>query len=314
MDGSIRGSGCLAPPADELRAGDSTPIRRLEVVPPRPGVHRRVGGRLREQPLGVVGLVLVLLVAGAAVAAGQITRYAPDALSGPPLGAPGRAHWFGTDDLGRDVFSRVIYGGRVSLTIGLLSVVTGCTLGTGLGLISGYVGGWLDLGAQRVVDALMAFPTLVLALAIVAALGINQRNVIVAIAIAMVPGVSRVIRGSVLSVREELYVEAARALGAQRRRIIGRYVLPNLVAPLTVLATAFFGTAIVTEAALSFVGLGTPPPTPSWGNMMSGSARTYITSAPWMAFCPGCALSMLVFGVNIVGDAIRDLLVPRVRA
>ena len=274
---------------------------------------RRVGAGIREQPLGLIGLGLVLLVVLAAVSARQITHYGPDALSGAPLTRPSHAHWFGTDDLGRDVFSRVIYGGRVSLVIGFLSVVIGCTAGTGLGLVSGYVTGWLDLTVQRVVDALMAFPTLVLALAIVAALGISQRNVIVAISIAMIPGVSRVIRGSVLAVREELYVEAARALGAQRRRIIGLYVLPNLMAPLIVISTAFFGTAIVTEAALSFVGLGTPPPTPSWGNMMSGSARTYITRAPWMAFCPGVVLSMLVFGINMVGDAVRDLLVPRVR-
>jgi peptide/nickel transport system permease protein len=294
------GSGALVEGTGDLRA--------------RPALHRRLSARAREQPLGLVGLALVLLVVGAAISAGQITRYGPDALSGPPLAAPSRAHWFGTDDFGRDVFSRVIYGARISLSIGVWSVVIGCTVGTGLGLISGYVGGWLDLTVQRGVDALMAFPTLVLALVIVAALGINRRNVILAISIAMIPGTARVIRGSVLSVREELYVEAARALGAELSRIIVRYVLPNLVGPLIVVATAFFGTAIVTEAALSFVGLGTPPPTPSWGNMMSGSARTYITSAPWMAFCPGLALSMLVFGVNIVGDAARDLLAPRLRA
>ncbi len=269
---------------------------------------------MRRHRLGVVGLVLVIVVALAAVFAGAITHYAPEALSGAPLRAPSGGHWFGTDDLGRDVWSRVVYGGRISLATGLVSVVIGCTVGTVIGLVSGYVGGWLDLTVQRFIDALMAFPTLVLALAIVAALGISQRNVVLAIAIAMVPGVARVIRGSVLSIREELYVEAARAVGAGRRRILARYVLPNLAGPLIVVATAFFGTAIVTEAALSFVGLGTPPPTPSWGNMMSGSARTYITSAPWMAFCPGLVLSVLVFGVNVAGDAIRDALAPRERA
>jgi peptide/nickel transport system permease protein len=269
---------------------------------------------MRKEPLGIVGLLLVLLVAATAILAGHIAHYGPDATSGRPLRAPSQEHWFGTDDLGRDVFSRVLHGGRISLTIGLLSVAVGVTIGTVIGLASGYVGGWLDLGVQRIVDALMAFPTLVLALAIVAALGINQRNVILAIAIAMVPGVSRVIRSSVLSLREELYVEAARALGAQRLRIVGRYIVPNLMGPLIVLTTAFFGTAIVTEAALSFVGLGTPPPAPSWGNMMSGSARTYITAAPWMAFCPGLVLSILVFGVNVLGDAIRDALAPELRA
>ena len=171
----------------------------------------------------------------------------------------------------------------------------------------------MDLAIQRLVDALMAIPTLVLALAIVATLGTSQRNVIMAISIAMIPLITRIIRGSVLVVCEETFVEAARALGARVPRIMLRHVLPNLVGPVVVVVTVFFGTAIVTEAALSFVGLGTPPPTPSWGNMMSGSARTYIMSAPWMAFYPGLALSILVFGVNVVGDAVRDLMDPRLR-
>ena len=273
----------------------------------------RLSVLIRKQPMGAVGLVLVLSVALAAIFAPQFTAHAPQALSGPPLSAPTAAHWFGTDDLGRDVFSRVLYGGRISLSVGALSVLIGCATGTGLGLLSGYQRGWVDLTIQRTVDGLMALPTLVLALAIVAALGTNQRNVIMAITIAMIPQITRIIRGSVLAVCEEGFVEAARGLGVRVPRIMLRHILPNLVGPIVVVATAFFGTAIVTEAALSFVGLGTPPPTPSWGNMMSGSARTYITSAPWMAFYPGLALSLLVFGVNIVGDAIRDVLDPRLR-
>lgn len=161
--------------------------------------------------------------------------------------------------------------------------------------------------------ALMAFPTLVLALAIVAALGTSQRNVIIAIAIAMFPNISRVARGAVFTIREEQYIEAARAIGAPHQRIMLRHILPNIVGPLIVVATAYFGAAIVTEAALSFVGLGVPPPRPSWGNMMSGSARTYISVAWWMAFFPGLVLSMLVFGVNLFGDALRDVLDPRLR-
>ena len=273
----------------------------------------RLSVLVRRQPMGAVGLVLVLVVVLAAVFAPQITAYAPEALSGPALAAPSGRHWFGTDDLGRDVFSRVIHGGRISLSVGALSVLIGCAAGTALGLLSGYRGGWVDLAVQRMVDSLMALPTLVLALAIVAALGINQRNVIMAIVIAMVPQITRIIRGSVLALCAEVYVEAARGLGVRTPRIMARHILPNLVGPIVVIATAFFGTAIVTEAALSFVGLGTPPPTPSWGNMMSGSARTYIVSAPWMAFYPGLALSLLVFGVNLVGDAIRDVLDPRLR-
>ena len=276
-------------------------------------VTRRSGALIRKQPLGAAGLVLVLIVVLAAVFARQLSRYGPEALSGMPLTGSSRIHWFGTDDLARDVFSRVIHGGRVSLTVGAISVLIGSAAGTALGLLSGYLGGKVDLAIQRLVDALMAIPTLVLALAIVATLGTSQRNVIMAISIAMIPLITRIIRGSVLVVCEETFVEAARALGARVPRIMLRHVLPNLVGPVVVVVTVFFGTAIVTEAALSFVGLGTPPPTPSWGNMMSGSARTYIMSAPWMAFYPGLALSILVFGVNVVGDAVRDLLDPRLR-
>ena len=276
-------------------------------------VTRRSGALIRKQPLGAVGLVFVLIVVLAAVFARQLARYGPEALSGMPLTGSSSTHWFGTDDLARDVFSRVIHGGRVSLTVGAISVLIGSAAGTALGLLSGYLGGKVDLVIQRLVDALMAIPTLVLALAIVATLGTSQKNVITAIAIAMIPLITRIIRGSVLVVCEETFVEAARALGARVPRIMLRHVLPNLVGPVVVVVTVFFGTAIVTEAALSFVGLGTPPPTPSWGNMMSGSARTYIMSAPWMAFYPGLALSILVFGVNVVGDAVRDLLDPRLR-
>jgi peptide/nickel transport system permease protein len=282
-------------------------------ISPSSSVTHRLSVLLRKQPMGAVGLIVVLIVVLAAVFAPQITAYAPEALSGPALAAPSRAHWFGTDDLGRDVFSRVVHGGRISLSVGAVSVLIGCVAGTGLGLLSGYQRGWVDLAVQRIVDSLMAFPTLVLALAIVAALGINRRNVTMAITIAMIPQISRIIRGSVLAVCGEVFVEAARGLGVHVPRILVRHILPNLVGPIVVVATAFFGTAIVTEAALSFVGLGTPPPMPSWGNMISGSARTYITSAPWMAFYPGLALSLLVFGVNIVGDAVHDVLDPRLR-
>lgn len=282
-------------------------------ITPVTTVAQRSAGLAKKQPLGVAGVVLVLTVVLATVFAPQITSFGPEELSGPPLAAPDTTYWFGTDDLGRDVWSRVIFGGRVSLTVGGIAVLFGCTAGTALGLLSGYCGGKVDLAIQRLVDAFMAFPTLVLALTIVATLGAGQRNVIMAIAIAMTPLIARIIRGSVLVVCEEAFVEAACGLGARVPRIMLRHVLPNLVGPIVVVATAFFGTAIVTEAALSFVGLGTPPPTPSWGNMMSGSARTYITAAPWMAFYPGLALSILVFGVNVVGDAIRDLLDPRLR-
>lgn len=277
------------------------------------GVGRRACTLLRKQPLGAVGLVLILLVVAAALLAPWITHYGPLDISGVPLSKPSGAHWFGTDDLGRDVFSRVLYGARVSLIVGFFSVLLGCTAGAIVGLFSGFEGGWVDILLQRVIDAMMAFPTLVLALAIVAALGAKERNVIFAIAFAMVPSVSRVTRGSVLAIKQEQYVEAARAIGCRNRSIMARHVLPNIVAPLIVVATASFGGAIVAEAALSFVGLGIPIPHPSWGNMMSGPARTFITRAPWMALFPGLALSLLVFGVNLLGDSLRDILDPRLR-
>lgn len=292
-------------------AADLTAIR--DAVRPRRTLGQRIGALVRSKPLGVIGLVFVIVVGMCSLLAGEITEYGPTALAAPPLQRPSGAHWFGTDDFGRDVFSRVLYGGRISLRVGFLAVILGVSTGTLAGLLSAYQSGWFDLIFQRLVDALMAFPTLVLALAVVAALGTNQRNVIVAIAISMFPNVVRVARSAVLSVREEQYIEAARAIGVADRRIMLRHILPNIIGPLIVVTTAYFGAAIVTEAALSFVGLGVPPPQPSWGNMMSGSARTYISVAWWMALFPGIALSMLVFGINLFGDALRDVLDPRLR-
>lgn len=284
-----------------------------DMLRPRVSRMRKLRRLARTKPLGVIGLVLVLVVGLASIFAGVMTQFGPTELAAVPLQKPSGTHWFGTDDFGRDVFARVLYGGRISLRVGFFAVVVGLTAGTLLGLISAYRGGWLDLILQRFVDALMAFPTLVLALAIVAALGSSQRNVVIAIAVAIAPNISRVVRSSVFAIREEQYVEAARSIGVSDWRIMARHILPNIVGPLIVVGTAYFGSAIVTEAALSFVGLGVPPPNPSWGNMMSGSARTYITVAWWMAFFPGLALSLLVFGVNLIGDTLRDVLDPRMR-
>lgn len=284
-----------------------------DAIRPQRTRSQRLRRIARTKPLGVAGLLFVGVVTLASLFAPLITDYGPTELAGVPLQKPSSAHWFGTDDFGRDVFSRVLYGGRVSLRVGFLSVLLGAGAGAFLGLVSAYRGGWFDLISQRFVDALMAFPTLVLALAIVAALGSSQRNVIIAIAIAMLPNIARVVRSAVFSIREEQYIEAARSIGTPDRTIMRRHILPNAMGPLIVVATAYFGGAIVTEAALSFVGLGVPPPNPSWGNMMSGPARTYIAVAWWMAFFPGLALSLLVFGVNLFGDSLRDILDPRLR-
>lgn len=287
----------LAPGALRPRASRGTRARRLA----------------RSKPLGVVGITLVLVVGLLSLFADVVTSYSPTQLAGVPLQGPSRDHWFGTDDFGRDVFSRVVHGGRVSVTVGFFSVAAGLLSGTVIGVLSAYRGGWFDLIIQRIVDAMMAFPTLVLALAVVAALGTSQRNVVIAIGVSIFPNVARVARSVVLSIREEPYVEAARASGASDMGIMSRHIFPNIVPPLIVIATAFFGSAVVAEAALSFVGLGIPPPNPSWGNMMSGAARTYITVAPWMAIFPGVALSLLVFGINLFGDSLRDVLDPQLR-
>lgn len=283
------------------------------VLRPRPSFGRRAARLARSKPLGVAGVMLVLIVGLLSIFADYVTSYGPTELAAVPLQGPSWDHWFGTDDFGRDVFSRVLYGGRVSITVGFFAVAFGLFSGTIVGLMSAYWGGWVDLVIQRIVDAIMAFPSLLLALAVVAALGTNQRNVIAAIAIAMFPNIARVARSVVLSIREEPFVEAARSVGASDMNIMRKHIFPNMVPPLIVVCTAFFGGAIVSEAALSFVGLGIPPPNPSWGNMMSGSARTYITAAPWMAIFPGVALSLLVFGVNLFGDALRDVLDPQLR-
>jgi peptide/nickel transport system permease protein len=275
--------------------------------------RRQIAKLVREHPLGLFGLILIIVVTVTSLGANQIASYGPLQIGGDPLAAPSSEHWFGTDNLGRDMFARVLHGGRVSLMVGGAAVALGGIVGTILGVVSAYRGGWFDLVVQRVVDSMMAFPTLVLALAIVAALGTSTTNVAIAIAAAIVPLISRIARGAVLSVMQEVYIEAARATGATDMYIMRRHILPNIVAPLLIIITASFGTAIISEAALSFVGLGTPAPHPSWGNMMSGPARSFLANAPWMALFPGIALSMLVFGVNLLGDSLRDLFDPRQR-
>jgi peptide/nickel transport system permease protein len=226
---------------------------------------------------------------------------------------PGGAFWLGTDEYGRDLLSRLLYGARISLYIGLLAVGLGTTSGTLLGLVSGYFGGKTDFILQRLTDWLLAFPTLVLALAIVAALGQSTTNVILAVAIVIIPTAARVIRATVLTVREQVFVEAGRAIGCSDGRLLLQHILPNCLAPYLILATAGLGNAILAEAALSFLGLGTPAPEPSWGTMLSGAAQQYIWRAPWMAIFPGAAISLAVFGFNLFGDALRDVLDPRLR-
>ena len=282
----------------------------------RPGRPGRAGllGELRRRPLGVMAVALVLIISLMSLLAPYLAAYDPEAMyPGAVLHPPSLAFWLGTDDFGRDILSRIMYGGRISLTVGISAVLIGVTTGSLIGLLTGYHGGQPDILVQRLMDALMAFPTLVLALALVAMLGISVRNIILAISIVLVPTSARLVRSVVLQVKNEQYIEAARVSGSTDFRILARHVVPNIFSAILVLTTANLGSAIVTEAALSFVGLGTPPPTPSWGQMMTGSARTYIVTAPWMAFFPGLTLSLLVLGINLLGDTLRDVLDPRLR-
>ncbi len=275
-------------------------------------------GHLRYQiarhPLGAVGAVIMAAFVFAALFANFLTRFDPVSTNAAlSLAPPSAAHPFGCDFMGRDVYSRIVYGARISLAVGLGSTGLGCAIGVALGLASGYIGGWVDLIVQRLVDIMQALPLLVLALVMAAALGPALGNTIVAISIPLVPYAARVIRSSTLALREMPYVEAARAVGMSEFRIAVRHVLPNTLAPLIVLATAQLGSAILTESSLSFLGLGIPEPHPSWGRMLSESAAEYVRTAPWLVIFPGLAISLAVFGTNLLGDALRDILDPRLR-
>jgi peptide/nickel transport system permease protein len=269
----------------------------------------------RRYPLGAAGAVIVLLFVLTALFAPYLTSFEPTSTaSKSSLAKPGAEHILGADFMGRDMWSRIVYGARISLAVGIGSTVLGCFFGVIIGLMSGYYGGWLDLLTQRLIDIMQALPLLVMALLMAASLGPSLSNTIVAISIPIIPHVARVIRSNTLALREMPYVEAARAVGMSEWKIAFRHVLPNTVAPLIVLATAQLGSAILTEASLSFLGLGIPEPHPSWGRMLSESAAEYVRTAPWLVIFPGVAISLAVFGTNLLGDAVRDILDPRERS
>lgn len=270
---------------------------------------------VRRYPLGAFGGVIFAAFVLMALGADWITVYDPVATSArASLAPPSAEHILGADFMGRDMWSRIVYGARISLAVGVGSTLLGCFIGVAVGLLSGYFGGWLDLIVQRIIDIMQALPLLVLALVMAASLGPSLTNTIIAISIPLVPYVARVIRSNTLMLRELPYVEAARAAGMNEFSIAWRHVLPNTLAPLIVLGTAQLGSAILTEAALSFLGLGIPEPHPSWGRMLSESAAEYVRSAPWLVIFPGIAISLAVFGTNLLGDALRDILDPRQRA
>ncbi len=283
---------------------------RTEVVVARP--RRSVWGTVRRHPRILVGGLIVITLALAAILAPVIAPFNPIEVDpSRALQPPGPPHLLGTDDLGRDVFSRVIYGARVSLTVGVISVSIGLVVGVTIGLTAGYLGGAVDLLLMRVIDALLAFPALILAISITAALGPQIQNAMIAIGIVAIPAYARLTRAQVLSVREHEFVLAARALGAPPLRVVLRHILPNIVNPLIVQATLSTAFAILQEASLSFLGLGSQPPNPSWGQDIYYSQRYLANLKWWMSLGPGLAIFLAVFGFNFLGDALRDLLDPR---
>jgi peptide/nickel transport system permease protein len=265
-----------------------------------------------RQPLGIVGGVIVLVLVATALLAPELAPHGAKETGFAPYVAPGRDFLLGTDHLGRDLLSRVIWGARLSLYVGLTSVIVGITLGGLWGVVTAYFGGAADVASQRVVDTLMALPPIILALSLMAALGQSVNNVIVALTVLLTPTASRTLRSLALSIREMPYVEAARATGCSHGRVIARHVLPNVLATYIVLVTVNVSYAIVVEASLSFLGLGAPPDEPSWGAMLTAGTQA-IEQAPWMFLFPGLAISLTVFGLNLLGDAIRDLTDPRLR-
>jgi peptide/nickel transport system permease protein len=273
-----------------------------------------LGRVVRRKPLGALGGVIVVAMLVMAVFAEQIAPYGYDqTIRGARMKSPSAAHWLGTDNLSRDMWSRVVYGARVSVTVGFLTIAMAVVFATAIGVSSAYFGGVWDLVVQRLVDAWLSFPYLIIILSVMAVLGPGLGNVVISLAVLIAATNSRVIRGATLGVMQHAYVEAARAMGCGNTRIIVRHLLPNIAATVIILATIGLGAVILAESALSFLGFGVPPPHPSWGGMLSGSGRTYMFRAPWMAVWPGVAISLAVFGFNMLGDALRDVLDPRLR-
>lgn len=269
--------------------------------------------QLKKNKLAVFGAFIIIFFVLVAIIAPFIAPYGYDQLhAGERLTGPSAQNWFGTDDLGRDIFTRIVYGARISLFVGFFSVTGALVMGTLLGVIAGFFGRWVDLLISRIFDVLLAFPSILLAIAIVAILGPSLQNALLAIAIINIPIFGRLVRSRVLSIREEEYILAAKALGMKNSRILFHHILPNSVAPIIVQATLSFGSAILEAAALGFLGLGAQPPTPEWGKMLS-DARQYIQTAPWTVLFPGLSIMLVVLGFNLLGDGLRDALDPKMK-
>ena len=281
---------------------------------PHPSLTARAARFVRRQPLGSFGLLLVLVIGACGLFAPWIAPYNPRANDfGAMIEAPSWAHLFGTDQFGRDMFSRIVFGARTALIVGFSSALVGGAIGLVLGVGSAYFGGKVDLLFQRVMDVAMAFPLIIMALAVVSIFGPGVQNVILAITIPLIPRCARVIRSSALSIRAMPYVDAARACGFGHMRIILRHMVPNVMAPFLIMITAFVGQAILAEASLSYLGLGVQEPVAAWGLMLQGGAEEYASTAPWIAVFPGLAIALTVFGISLFGDAVRDAIDPKLR-
>jgi len=285
----------------------------IEVKSNRVGLYKNIFKRLLKNKAAVLGLIIIVILVSAAIFAEQIAPYGYDDQQLrmrflPPSGE----HFFGTDDYGRDIFSRIIYGSRTSLMVGLVSVSISSVIGTFLGAVAGFYGRWVDNIIMRGVDIMLAIPNILLAISIAATLGPGITNVMIAVGISSIPGYARLVRASILSIKEQEYIEAARSIGASDFRLITRHILPNAMAPIIVQATMSIAIAILSAAALSFIGLGVSPPTPEWGSMLSGG-RAFIRDYWWVVTFPGLAIMMTVFAFNLFGDGLRDALDPRLK-
>src|SRR5262245_4310343 len=292
----------------------AAPAAGVAAARPRSAVWHHLQSFARRKPLGAIGGVVLLAFVLLAVFAPALATHDPDLNDHRArIQAPSAQHWFGTDNFGRDIYSRVVYGARISVYVGVLATLLGTLVGAIAGLGSGFFGGRVDQVIQRTADVMFTIPPLVLAMAIVIMLSTSLLNVTLAIAIPRIPNTNGVIRSAVLSIKETLFVEGSRAIGGTSWHIMWRHVIPNVTAPYIVVATASLGGAILVEASLSFLGLGVPPPAPSWGRMLSLEGMRYFETAPWMAFAPGVFISAAVFGANLFGDALRDVLDPKLR-
>ncbi|MBD8069364.1 nickel transporter permease [Bacillus sp. PS06] len=269
--------------------------------------------KLAKNKAAIAGALIVTVFISLAIFAPLIAPHSPTTMNiANKLQPPSAEHWFGTDDKGRDILSRLLYGSRISLTVGIVSTILGAIVGIVLGIVAGYYGRWVDSLLMRICDVLLAFPGILLALAIVSVLGASTTNVIIAIAFFAVPTFARIVRGSTLSVKKLEYIDAIRAMGATDGRIIFRHILPNIVSPIIVQSTLYIASAIITAAALSFLGMGTQPPDPEWGTMLS-QGRSYIRQAPHITLFPGLVILVVVIGFNLFGDGLRDALDPKTK-